>query len=136
MFLVIYNQLYRQFNRLYSTINSTKSNLIHALSFDSHPIFEILIQKIKYSNYPSISSEQYFSMLFDTFLTSLLGNDNLSSILSTLKTDNNNKFIFDDNCYIIDSKWYTNEDVFHIDSLINEHCSSSDICSSENEEEL
>ena len=58
MFLVIYNQLYRQFNRLYSTINSTKSNLIHALSFDSHPIFEILIQKIKYSNYPSISSEQ------------------------------------------------------------------------------
>ena len=136
MFLVIYNQLYRQFNRLYNTINSKKSNLIHALSFDSHPIFEILIQKVKYSNYPTISSEQYFSILFETFITSLLGNDNLSSILSTLKTDNNNKFIFEDNCYIIDSKWYTNEDIFHIDSLINEHCSSSDICSSENEEEL
>ena len=131
MFLINYNQQYRLFKRIYSKITVSKENLIKILSYDTHQVFQRIMQSVKEIKESEITSEIYYSILFDVFCKEVIGPDYLIEILEKHKLENNNKFIVS---YIVASKWYSNEDHCHMDSLIKDHCSSSDICSSDEEE--
>ena len=134
MFLINYNQQYRLFKRIYSKITVSKENLIKILSYDTHQVFQRIMQSVKEIKESEITSEIYYSILFDVFCKEVIGPNHLIEILEKHKLENNNKFIVSNNSYIVASKWYSNEDNCHMDSLIKDHCSSSDICSSDEEE--
>lgn len=132
MFVILFNQQLRQFKRLYSQID-TINIVIDILLFDSSEFSNKMISTLKEKKEEKITEELYLHLIIE-ILFALTNNkkNHLKRLFDNQKTANYN--IGNDSCFIVDSKWYSNEDFCHIESLIKDHCSSSDICSSSEDE--
>ena len=132
MFVILFNQQLRQFKRLYSQIE-TINIVIDILLFDSSEFSNKMISKLKEKKEEKITEELYLHLIIEILFALAKNKKNhLKRLFDNQKTANYN--ICNDSCFIVDSKWYSNEDFCHIESLIKDHCSSSDICSSSEDE--
>ena len=132
-------QQIHQLRRIYSKIDNNKDNVVLILSLSEHDIFKEVIKVIQanngnnndHSNNNKISFDLFFKTLYDK-LNTFISNDTTNYLINiigkfqSIDTKNFNKEFL-----IIANKWYSSEDCFDVESLINDHCSSSDICSSE-----
>ena len=129
-------QQIHQLRRIYSKIDNNKDNVVLILSLSEHSIFREVLKAIQSGSNANneddkISFDLFFKTLYDK-LNNFISNDNrLINIIGkfqSIDTKNFNKEFL-----TIANKWYSSEDCFDVESLINDHCSSSDICSSDND---
>ena len=135
-------QQIHQLRRIYSKIDSNKDNVVLILSLSEHDIFKEAVKAIQNGSGSNdahgddkVSFDLFFKTLYDK-LNEFISNDsnshnyliNIIGRFQSIDTKNfNKKFL------MIANKWYSSEDCFDVESLINDHCSSSDIGSSEND---
>lgn len=132
MFAILFGQQLRQFKRLYSQIDGINI-VIDILFFDSSEFSKKMISKLQEMKKGKIDEELYLDLIIEIMFSLVKNKKNhLNRLIENKNTANYD--IGNDSSFIADSKWYSNEDFCHIESLIKEHCSSSDICSSSEEE--
>ena len=128
-------QQVHQLRRIFGKINNTKSNVVQILSLYKNEMFTKVISVLNGIKNDNVNFNECFTVIFEELNETIAKERNhLGKLIKGFQSVNMKNF----NKEFIDiaNKWYISEDCFDMESFVNGHCSSSDIDSSDNDEQI